>query len=169
MPRKPLFLILISGGTVVLDQITKLVVQRNFTLHESLPIIEGFFSLTYILNPGAAFGFLADQNATFRAIFFFVVSVIALTLLMVFFHQTPEDDPLGLTAISLLFGGAVGNLIDRIRLGEVVDFLDFYIGQYHWPAFNVADSAITIGISFLMLHLFFQKKEEKHQSIEVQE
>jgi len=161
MSRKPLFLVLISGSTIALDQLTKLQVQKHFSLHESLPILEGFFSLTYILNPGAAFGFLADQGETFRAIFFLVVSVIALGLLASFFRQTPEDEPLALGAISLLFGGAIGNLIDRVRLGEVVDFLDFYIGQHHWPAFNVADSAITVGISFLMIHLFLEKKQEK--------
>jgi len=161
MSRKVLFPLLISGGIIVLDQFTKLQVQAHFELHESLPVLEGLFSLTYILNPGAAFGFLANQGETFRAVFFLLVSVIALGLLGSFFRQTPEEDALALGAICLLFGGAIGNLIDRIRLGEVVDFLDFYIAQHHWPAFNVADSAITVGISCLMVHLFLQKKEEK--------
>lgn len=160
MPRKPLYLTLFGAGTVILDQITKILIQRNFELHESVVILDGFFSFTYILNPGAAFGFFADQSATFRAIFFLTVSAIALTMLIIFFRQTPEDDRLGLMAISLLFGGAIGNLIDRIRLGEVVDFLDVYVGRYHWPAFNVADSAITVGISLLMIHLLLQKNED---------
>lgn len=158
MHRKTLFLVFISGGIVVLDQITKIIVEKRFALYESVVVFEGFFSLTYILNPGAAFGFLADQNATFRMVFFLSVSVIALVLLGIFFRDTPTEDTMGLTAISLLFGGAIGNGIDRIRLGEVIDFLDFYINQHHWPAFNVADSAITIGISLLMFHLFLHKK-----------
>ncbi len=159
MSRKSRFLFSISGSIVLLDQITKVWVQKRFELHESLVLIEGYLSLTYILNPGAAFGFLADQGATFRMVFFLSVSVIALLLLGSFFRDTPSEDSVGLIALSLLFGGAIGNLIDRIRQGEVIDFIDFYIGRSHWPAFNVADSAITIGISLLMVHLFFQKKE----------
>ncbi len=160
MNRKTFYLLSISGSIILFDQITKILVQNRFQLHESIVVIEGYFSLTYILNPGAAFGFLADQNPTFRMIFFAVVSVVALILLGVFFRETPEDDRMGLVAISLLFGGAIGNMIDRIRLGEVIDFLDFYIERYHWPAFNVADSAITIGITLLILHVFIQNKEE---------
>ncbi|MBN4050021.1 signal peptidase II [Nitrospira defluvii] len=161
MRRKSLFLIFISGGIIIFDQITKVIVAKRFELYESVVVLEGFFSLTYILNPGAAFGFLADQSATFRMIFFLSVSVVALVLLGTFFRDTPSEDTIGLTAISLLFGGAIGNLIDRIRLGEVIDFLDFYINQHHWPAFNVADSAITIGISLLMFHLFLHKEDSK--------
>jgi signal peptidase II len=163
---KYLYLVLIGGSTIVLDQVTKHIVQDRFDLHESVVVLDGVFSLTYILNPGAAFGFMGSQSETFRAIFFLVVSIIALTLLIIFFRQTAVDDSYGLIALSLLFGGAIGNMIDRIRLGEVVDFLDFYVGQYHWPAFNVADSAITIGVSIMMLHLFFEKKDEVDQEIE---
>ncbi len=167
MRRKVFILIVICGSVVLLDQITKLMVQDRFALHESIVVVNGFFSLTYILNPGAAFGFLADQNETFRTVFFLSVSVIALTLLLVFYRDTPADDTIGLFAISLLFGGAIGNLIDRIRIGEVVDFLDFYIAQHHWPAFNVADSAITVGISLMLYHLIFIKKEVIEQNPEV--
>ncbi|TAK04509.1 MAG: signal peptidase II, partial [Candidatus Manganitrophaceae bacterium] len=106
-----------------------------------------------------AFGFFAEQSAGFRSIFFLIISVVALSILFYFFTQTSKEDTSSLVAISLLFGGAIGNLIDRMRLGEVVDFLDFYIGRFHWPAFNVADSAITIGISLLMLNLFWLKRE----------
>ncbi len=156
---KLIFLTLIGGGTIILDQITKLLIQKAFRLHESVVVIQDFFSLTYIRNPGAAFGLFADQSAGFRSIFFLVVSIVALSILLYFLAQTPQEDRSSLVAISLLFGGAIGNLIDRVRLGEVVDFLDFYVGQFHWPAFNVADSAITIGISLLMLNLFWLKKE----------
>ncbi|MFY9268530.1 MAG: signal peptidase II [Candidatus Manganitrophaceae bacterium] len=157
--NKPLFFALIAGGTILLDQITKFLIQREMPLHESVVLIQGFFSLTHIRNPGAAFGFLANQSAGFRSIFFLVISIIALSLLLAFYRQIPKEDLWSLLAVSLLFGGAIGNLIDRIRFGEVVDFLDFYIGRYHWPAFNVADSAITIGISLLMFDLFWSKRE----------
>lgn len=156
---KLIFLTLVGGGTIILDQVTKFYIQQAIRLNESVIVIHDFFSLTYIRNPGAAFGFFADQSAGFRSIFFFIISVIALSLLLFFFAQTPKEDTSNLLAISLLFGGAIGNLIDRLRLGEVVDFLDFYIGRFHWPAFNVADSAITVGISLLMFYLFWPKKE----------
>lgn len=156
---KLISLTLIGGGTIILDQITKLFIQKAFRLNESVVVVQDFFSLTYIRNPGAAFGLFADQSAGFRSIFFLLVSVVALSILLYFLAQTPKEDTASLVAISLLFGGAIGNLIDRIRMGEVIDFLDFYIGRFHWPAFNIADSAITIGISLLMLHLFWLKKE----------
>lgn len=156
---KLIFLTLIGGGTIILDQITKLLIQKAIRLNESVIVIQDFFSLTYIRNPGAAFGFFAEQSAGFRSIFFLIISVVALSILFYFFTQTSKEDTSSLVAISLLFGGAIGNLIDRMRLGEVVDFLDFYIGRFHWPAFNVADSAITIGISLLMLNLFWLKRE----------
>jgi signal peptidase II len=160
-------LTLVGGGIIILDQITKYYIQEAFRLHESVVVVEGFFSLTYIRNPGAAFGFFATHTPAFRSVFFLSVSAVALTLLIFFFLQAPKDDTCALIAISLLFGGAIGNLLDRLRLGEVVDFLDFYIGQFHWPAFNVADSAITVGISLLMFSLFWQKKEFPHQTSEV--
>jgi signal peptidase II len=156
---KLISLTLIGGGTIILDQITKLLVQKVFRLNESVVVIQDFFSLTYIRNPGAAFGLFADQSSGFRSIFFLVVSIVALSILLYFLAQTPKEDKSSLVAISLLFGGAIGNLIDRVRMGEVIDFLDFYIGRFHWPAFNVADSAITIGISLLMFNLFWIKRK----------
>jgi signal peptidase II len=160
---------LIGGGIILLDQLTKHYIQKALRLNESIAVIDDFFSLTYIRNPGAAFGFFANHTAQFRSVFFLSVSAVALTLLIFFFLQAPKDDLCALIAISLLFGGAVGNLLDRLRMGEVVDFLDFYIGQFHWPAFNVADSAITVGISLLMFNLFWQKKEIPTHASEVPE
>ncbi|MFQ5596532.1 MAG: signal peptidase II [Nitrospiria bacterium] len=159
MHRKHFFLMVIGCTIILLDQITKSLVQSQFELHESMIVIDGFFALTYIQNPGAAFGFMAEQGAAFRGVFFTIISIIALILLSVIFRQTPNEDTLALIAVSLLFGGAIGNMIDRIRLGKVVDFLDFFIGRHHWPAFNVADSSITVGVSLMMFHLFLQKKQ----------
>ncbi|MFQ5579984.1 MAG: signal peptidase II [Nitrospiria bacterium] len=164
---KFLFLGVIGGGVILFDQISKLYIDRAFRLHESITVIDGFFSLTYIRNPGAAFGLFAEHNEGFRSVFFAAVSVIALFLLAYFFWEMPKEETLGLVAISLLYGGAIGNMIDRFRLGEVIDFLDFYVGKFHWPAFNVADSAITVGISLLLFHVYFHKdgiKDKKPES-----
>lgn len=161
--NKYLQLTLIAGGVFLLDQGTKLYIQSIMRLHESIVIIRGFFSLTYIQNPGAAFGFLADQSDGFRTYFFLGVSFVALNLLAAFFVKTPGTDRIALSAISLLFGGALGNLVDRVRVGEVIDFLDFYVGRYHWPAFNVADSAITVGITLLLLDLFLKRRSAYYE------
>jgi signal peptidase II len=152
---------LISAAVVLLDQWTKTLIQQRMALHESIEIIPSLFSLTYIRNPGAAFGLFVETSATFRAIFFLVVTMIALAVVGYLFIKSVMDDRadggsdwqnrgirIGLT---LVFGGAIGNLIDRVRYGEVVDFLDFYLGRYHWPAFNVADSSITVGVSLLFV------------------
>jgi len=146
------FIFFISGGVVLMDQITKLAIQKHFQLHESLIVVKNLVSLTYIRNPGAAFGILAEQSATFRSVFFAVVSVLAFFLLMLFFMKTEKKDQWERVALSLLLGGTIGNLIDRIRLGEVVDFIYFYTIRF--PAFNVADSAITIGAFILLFNLY---------------
>ncbi len=141
-----------GGGILFLDQISKFYVQKFLKLHESVAVIHDLFSLTHIRNPGAAFGLFANQSLAFRSIFFFSVSSIALVLLLLFFLQAQGEDQFRLNGLSLIFGGAVGNMVDRVRFGEVVDFLDFYVGTFHWPAFNVADSAITIGAALLVLN-----------------
>jgi len=153
----------VAGGIILLDQITKAYIHHAFHLYESLPIIPDLFSITYIRNPGAAFGLFAQQEERFRSILFSAVSVIALLLLATMIYQTPKEERGQLSALSLLIGGAIGNILDRIRMGEVIDFLDFYIGTHHWPAFNVADSAITIGVTLLMLQLLINKKKVASQ------
>lgn len=144
---------------VVLDQVTKTEVMETMRLHESIPIVPDFFSLTYIRNPGAAFGLLATSGTLFRLIFFALTSLFAVGLLAMIFLRLREDDWAGQLSIAAIFGGAIGNLLDRMRFGEVIDFLDFYVGRYHWPAFNVADAAISIGVVVLILHFAFEKKE----------
>ena len=127
----------------------------------SISIIEGFFSLTYIRNPGAAFGIFATTNSAFRLIFFVGASTFALGLLGTIFYRLHPDDVWGQLTVSSIFGGAIGNLIDRLRYGEVIDFLDFHISGYHWPAFNVADSAISIGVVSLLIIFSLDKKKEE--------
>lgn len=144
---------------VVSDQITKLWIVRNFNLYESLEVVPGFFSLTYITNKGAAFGFLSGDHAAWRQIFFVTVGFGALAFMAYAFKQFKEQGAIFAYALSLIAGGAIGNLIDRLRLGSVVDFLDFYVNNHHWPAFNVADSAITVGVCLFLIGQFTCKTD----------
>ena len=145
---------------VVLDQITKTLVMHTMHLHESIPVIAGVFNLTYIRNPGAAFGMFATTNSAFRLIFFVGTSIFALGLLGTIFYRMHPADVWGQLSVSGIVGGAIGNLVDRLQYGEVVDFLDFYMGGYHWPAFNVADSAISVGVVSLLILFAMDKKGE---------
>ncbi len=152
-----LLLGLLSLAIVVLDQITKVYVMQTMRLHESIVVISDFFSITYIRNPGAAFGFLSSSSSTFRFVFFGLTSLFAVGLLGTILVRMPKHDWLGQLSVAAILGGAIGNLLDRLRYGEVIDFLDFYVNGYHWPAFNVADSAITVGVVFLILHFALEK------------
>lgn len=156
----------LTGVVIVTDQISKLYIMQTMRLHESIPVIPDFFSLTYIRNPGAAFGLMAGSSNTFRMIFFGLTSIFALGLLGTILVRMPERDWMGRLSVAGILGGAIGNLIDRMRYGEVIDFLDVYIENYHWPAFNVADSAITVGVIFLIIHFAFEKKEGPSHSAE---
>ena len=159
MKRTPL-LFTIAAGVVIIDQLSKLWVVRSFQLYESRVIIPDFFHLTYLTNTGAAFGFLAGKQNTLRQVFFVGVAMAALLAMGYFYRTLKERSLLYTAAIGLICGGAVGNLIDRLRLGSVIDFLDFFVGRYHWPAFNAADSAITVGVVlFLLASLRDGKKE----------
>lgn len=138
-------------GVVGADQLTKLLIVRSFALYESREIIPGFFNLTYLVNNGAAFSILAGQPALWRQAFFITAAAIALILIGVAQRSFGRQSKVYSLALALIAGGAIGNLIDRIRLGHVIDFLDVYAGSYHWPAFNVADSAICIGVALFLI------------------
>ncbi len=155
-----LLLGLLSLAIVVLDQVMKVYVMETMRLHESIPVIANLFSITYIRNPGAAFGFLSSSSSSFRFVFFGLTSVFAVGLLGMILVRMPKEDWMGRLSVAGILGGAIGNLLDRLRYGEVIDFLDFYINGYHWPAFNVADSAITVGVVFLILHFALEKEPE---------
>jgi signal peptidase II len=129
-------------------------------LYQSITVIPGFFSLTHIHNPGGAFGFLAQQDASIRIGIFILASTGAIFFIFLFYRQIPKTPPVLSAGLALIFGGAIGNLIDRLRFGEVVDFLDFYVGALHWPAFNVADSAITVGVAIFIAQLLLRKLPE---------
>ena len=153
-------LALIAVTVIILDQATKYWITQSMRLHESIPIIPNLFSFTYIRNPGAAFGLLAGSSNVFRTIFFGVTSLFALALLGTILVRLPHKDWIGQLSIAGILGGAVGNLIDRTRFGSVVDFVDVYFRGWHWPAFNVADSAITVGVALLALGLITDKPPE---------
>lgn len=147
----------VSGIVVLLDQISKALVLKYMPLSDVVRIIPGFFNLTHVHNPGGAFGFMARNSSAFRHWLFLVAALFALIMIVYFYHQTPKDRPFFGLALALIFGGAIGNLIDRLRFGEVVDFLDVHVGALHWPTFNIADSGVTIGVIIFLLHILFKK------------
>lgn len=155
-------LLLTSLVVVFLDQVTKWYIDTYFVLHETIPVVEGFFSITYVRNKGAAFGLLA--NSSFRTPFFIFVTLAAVVGILWYLHRTRKQQKLLQCSLSLIFAGAVGNLIDRIRMGEVIDFLDVFWRQYHWPAFNVADSAITVGVALLLIDTWREERRHKKSS-----
>jgi signal peptidase II len=142
---------------VLLDQITKMMVLRMIPEYERIVVIPGFFNLTHVHNPGGAFGFLAQNSGVWRHWLFLGAAFFALGVILYCHHQTPKTLPWLAGSLAMIFGGAVGNMIDRIRFGEVVDFLDVYIASYHWPTFNVADSAVSVGIGIFILHILLKK------------
>ena len=155
MKRKYLQLMALCGFLVTFDQLTKLLVVSSFRLGEALEIIPGFFELTYIRNTGAAFGILASLPENIRVPFFILIPIVALLAIGFYFYRVPDTQQPSIIGFSLIIGGAFGNLIDRIRLNYVVDFLYFHIGRHYFPAFNVADSAITVGV-FVVVFLIMR-------------
>ena len=124
-------------------------------MHYSISVVEGFFNITHIRNPGVAFGLFARHESEYKVLFLVVISIIAIIAILIIFRQSPENKKAVRFGLILIFSGAVGNLIDRILYKEVIDFLDFFYEGFHWPAFNVADSCITTGVSFMIYDLFF--------------
>ncbi len=153
-----IFLVLV---VVVLDQLTKFLVLKNFHLYESIVIIPNFFNLTYLTNKGAAFGFLAGVTAAWRHYFFLILASVALVLLCFAWFRMRKDHRFYGPALAMIAGGAIGNVIDRVRFGAVVDFLDFHVAGHHWPVFNVADSAITVGVALFLLANILEERQKK--------
>lgn len=158
MGRRYRIIILSGLAVLLLDQLTKIWVQRSIPVWEKgFTVIPGFFDIVHILNRGAAFGFLNRHDIDWQRPFFIVISVLALGLIAALARSKEDDGPFFAYGLGLILGGAVGNLIDRVRLGVVVDFLDFYIGAWHWPAFNVADMGICLGAAGLLIS-FYQRR-----------
>jgi signal peptidase II len=160
--KKYLYLILISGFLVAFDQLIKIYIHTHFQLGESTEVIPSFFNITYVRNFGAAFGFLSESHPTFREIFFLTMPPIALLIILAILRGVAETDKLQIIALSSVFGGAIGNYIDRVRFRYVIDFLDFHINnKYSWPAFNIADMAIVGGVGLLLFLMVLEEKAKK--------
>jgi signal peptidase II len=146
---------------LISDQVTKVYIDRSMRLFDSIPVIDNFFHITYVRNRGAAFSFLSD--ASWRLPFFITVSIIAAFVILIALRKMRDDQKLAHISLSMIFSGAVGNLIDRVRLGEVIDFLDAHWYRHHWPAFNVADSLICVGVMLLAVDMMLEEKRQKER------
>ncbi len=162
MKKKYLYLAVITGLLVAADQLTKMYIHTQFHLGESTVMIPNFFNLTYVRNFGAAFGFLAESHPAFREVFFLAMPPVALVIILVILRGVKDEDTMQIVALSSIFGGAIGNYVDRLRFRYVIDFLDFHLkNKYSWPAFNIADSAIVGGVCLLLLMMVLEAKQKR--------
>lgn len=155
MKRDYIFFIIPALVVIILDQVSKLIVAGSIKHYESIPVIEGFLNLVHVRNRGMAFGLMNRPDAQITFYILIAVTIAAVILLFFWFNSLKGRDRKLILGISLIVGGAIGNLIDRVRFKEVIDFLDFFIGKYHWPAFNLADSSITVGALWVVINIFF--------------
>ena len=146
-----------ATGMIALDQATKLWVSSSMEVWTGHPVIPGFFNLVHVLNRGAAWGFLGSDDISWQRPLFIGIGIIALVFIGYMLKTADRNDKWMITGLGLIAGGAIGNLIDRIRLGVVVDFLDFYVKNYHWPAFNIADCALTVGAGCILLSMYLNR------------
>lgn len=159
MKNRWLLFSFIALSGLVVDQLTKLNIDRSMQLFQSIPVIDGLFNITYVRNKGAAFSFLS--HASWRLPFFIAISAIAAAVIVIAFNRLRSEQRLAQVSLAMIFSGAVGNLIDRVRRGEVIDFLDVYWRAHHWPAFNVADSLICVGVALLALDMLREEQRQK--------
>jgi signal peptidase II len=160
MKRKYWVLLIFCFGILLLDQWTKSLVVQKLLLYQKVDVIRGFFNIVHVRNTGGAFGIFGGEKGGLGSILFVVVSLMAIGAIVFLFIKIKEDEKNLALSFSLLLSGALGNLVDRLRYGEVVDFLDFHLSTYHWPAFNIADSAICIGIGLMALELLMRNKKK---------
>ena len=156
--------LILSAIVILLDLWTKQLVLASIQLHEAVPVIPNFFQIVHVRNTGAAFGLGANASSKLVPILLNVGAIAVFCVVVVYAFRTAVTDRLLQTGLHLILGGAIGNLVDRFRFGYVVDFLDVYVGTHHWPAFNVADSAICIGIALLFFDM--RKKPEPSATAE---
>ena len=153
--------LLIALSVLTLDQWSKWMVERLLPEHVPHQIIPGFLALTHVKNTGVAFGLFAAHGSLWPTVVLTILGLAALAIVGIYFWKTPDDDRRMLIALSLILGGAVGNLLDRIASGQVTDFIDAYYRSYHWHTFNVADSAITIGICLMAIDILIPGRKQK--------
>ena len=152
---------LIALFVVALDRVTKWTIAHRLSLHDSIPVIPGFFRIIHAENPGAAFGIFADSPSEWKVGLLIAFSIVALLIVSLLLWKSSHRLTTTGIGLSLILGGAVGNLWDRLISRRVVDFLLFYVGQHQWPAFNVADSAIVVGASLLVFEIIFTKSRSQ--------
>jgi len=153
--------LLLVAATLVLDRWTKVLIQKRFDLNESISVIDGFFNITYVRNTGVAFGIFSSISSPAKSVLLSVFTACAAVLVVTYSVRSPARNRLLQIALGLILGGALGNLYDRLAYGYVVDFLEFYAGSYHWPSFNVADSAISIGVGLLAIEIIRSEAPNK--------
>lgn len=142
------------------DQVSKVYVEHALPVQSAIEVVENFFQIVHIRNTGVAFGILAAQDRSILMPLFVAISLLAVGIVIYLYAKTSDESQGNLFALALILGGALGNLIDRVRLNEVIDFLDFHWYQLHWPAFNIADSCITVGVG-LFIVVNFRQPEHK--------
>jgi signal peptidase II len=155
LKKDNILFIFIAFVIIILDQASKFIISGSIRFYDSITVIDGFFNLVHVRNRGMAFGLMNRPDAGISQYFLIAVTIIAVLLIIIWSFKLKHGERGLLFGLSLILGGAVGNLIDRIRLKEVIDFIDVYMGSYHWPAFNVADSAITVGAIWIASYIFF--------------
>ena len=155
------YVLLIAGVVLAFDRLSKWIIAETIPLHDSITVIPGLFKLTHVTNGGAAFGLFSESPSELRIVFLIFFSLLALVVVSALLWRHTQGLNSTAFALSLILGGALGNLWDRILNGHVVDFLEFYIGQYVWPDFNIADSAIVVGAAVLMVEILFAPKHQK--------
>jgi signal peptidase II len=153
--------IIIAAVVVLLDRVSKWAIAQRITLYDSVDVFPGFFRLTHVQNQGAAFGLFSESPSEWKVTMLILFSVAALAVVSTLLWKNGNAMNATAIALSLVFGGALGNLWDRVANGRVIDFFDFYLGSHHWPAFNVADSAIVVGALLLLSEIFMAPQEEK--------
>ena len=156
--KKPVFYYFVILFAVVLDQAAKAVVAASVDLYRSIPVIPGFFNITRVHNKGAIFGMFAQTGSRLVMIVLTGASFLALGFVVYYFLKTPASERLMKFSLSLILAGALGNQLDRILRGYVIDYLDFHISSHHWPFFNVADSCISVGAGLLIILIFFPRR-----------
>jgi len=144
---------LVVAAILFLDRWTKLLIQKRFDLNESVTVIDGFFNITYVRNTGVAFGIFSSVSSPAKSVLLSIFTACAAAFVVTYSVRSPAGNRLLQWALALILGGALGNLYDRLSYGYVVDFLEFYLGSYHWPSFNIADSAISIGVALLAIEI----------------
>ncbi len=162
-PALRLLYLLLAAGVFIADRLTKTLIESGMTLHESRPVIPGFFYIVYAKNQGIAFGLFADSPTRFKTFVLIFLSSLALAGVAMLLWTIDHSAPKVSAGLALILGGALGNLVDRVQGGGVVDFLDFFVSSYHWPAFNLADSAIVIGGALLLLHMTRDSTRERSE------